>query len=487
MTFLLFCKYWKVELRLQEKHPEQRMIIRKTNDDIVFRADDGTEYKIDSAEITNEEHRVVSKVLDLANSIGETLTILPGPQNQQVESNESTGPTNVGCNKKSNDQTNERTFTEVATQTKDHDLDDTRKCQISITEDYLTDLTKIFEKMNEQMTRMIQRSEENANKMKTKTESELNKIATEIKTIRDDMDAVINRIRCVEEMDGMSCTDESELAEEPQIAPEDRNANMSEAVRKELLNLGVLNGSNTITNMINERPRNETIKFEIVNRDSGIKRDYKLTERMKFEHFMDYFTSELRSHNLLYVIDSNVQLSKELTNELREKQKFKVRDILINHLDSRYHLKVINIKNPVELLNKIKELKRCETNLTSVTIHKQLYNMTYNPNKEKDAEFWDRFEDVVRNYENLSGIVPLSDVEKRDAFYNSIMSAISQVQSVEFLTQSTTGKGLTYEQLKSYFIQFEANRTATTASSTTNATNTTSAMNARPRKLRKKC
>lgn len=33
----------------------------------------------------------------------------------------------------------------------------------------------------------------------------------------------------------------------------------------------------------------ETVKLEIVNKGMGLKRDYKLTSNMKFEHFYDYF------------------------------------------------------------------------------------------------------------------------------------------------------------------------------------------------------
>ena len=62
---------------------------------------------------------------------------------------------------------------------------------------------------------------------------------------------------------------------------------------------------------------------------------------------------------------------------------------------------------------------------------------------------------------------PLSDEEKRDAFYHSIMTAVPQVQSVEFMTKNTTGKGLTYEQLKTYIIQDEANKITTTTNSHT--------------------
>ena len=44
--------------------------------------------------------------------------------------------------------------------------------------------------------------------------------------------------------------------------------------------------------------------------------------------------------------------------------------------------------------------------------------MEYVPSKEKAAEFWDRFEELVRNYGNLPGVNPLSDDEKRDAVSN---------------------------------------------------------------------
>jgi hypothetical protein len=37
---------------------------------------------------------------------------------------------------------------------------------------------------------------------------------------------------------------------------------------------------------------------------------------------------------------------------------------------------------------------------------------------------------------------PLSEDEKRDAFYNAIMTAVPQVQSVEFMTKNTTNKSL---------------------------------------------
>ncbi|KAJ8915256.1 hypothetical protein NQ315_014763 [Exocentrus adspersus] len=92
--------------------------------------------------------------------------------------------------------------------------------------------------------------------------------------------------------------------------------------------------------------------------------------------------------------------------------------------------------------------------------------MQYYPNKQNASEFCDKFEDVVRNYENLSGVVPLSEGEKRDAFFNAIMTTVPEVESVEFMTKNSTGKGLSYEQLKLFLMQAEANRNQSASSET---------------------
>lgn len=104
--------------------------------------------------------------------------------------------------------------------------------------------------------------------MKTKTESELKRIGTEMKTMREDLEAMVNKIG-YEEMNDENRTEEVEPPEDPQVAPDDgvvTNASVSEAVRKELLNLGVLNGGSTSASAAHERPCNETLKLiEIMN------------------------------------------------------------------------------------------------------------------------------------------------------------------------------------------------------------------------------
>lgn len=42
-------------------------------------------------------------------------------------------------------------------------------------------------------------------------------------------------------------------------------------------------------------------------------------------------------------------------------------DYKLNRVDKIYHTRVLNIKDPHAMINKIKEIKRCEANLTSVS------------------------------------------------------------------------------------------------------------------------
>ena len=58
-----------------------------------------------------------------------------------------------------------------------------------------------------------------------------------------------------------------------------------------------------------------------------------MTNQTKFEHFMDFLTSELRTIDLLYIVDPNEKPNFTVDDSTREKHMFKVRDILINRLD----------------------------------------------------------------------------------------------------------------------------------------------------------
>ena len=121
-----------------------------------------------------------------------------------------------------------------------------------------------------------------------------------------------------------------------------------------------------------------------------------------------------------------------------------------------YYSKVINLTNPKEILEKTRNLKGSELNTNSLTIRTKLYDLRYVPEKMKAPEFLDKFEDLIREYESLPDVPPLSELEKRDAMYKAIEDTVLSVKNAEFLTKTQTGKSLSYEQLKFYIIQDEA-------------------------------
>ena len=105
-----------------------------------------------------------------------------------------------------------------------------------------------------------------------------------------------------------------------------------------------------------------------VNKDTSVRRDYKLTQNLKLDHFTDYLYSKSRSSDLLYILDSCVEISVPRDSQTLNNDKFRVHDNLINRIDSNYHSKVVHIKDPVVLLAKIKELKAREISITSTDI-----------------------------------------------------------------------------------------------------------------------
>uniref|UniRef100_A0ABD2XQU3 Integrase catalytic domain-containing protein n=1 Tax=Trichogramma kaykai TaxID=54128 RepID=A0ABD2XQU3_9HYME len=84
---------------------------------------------------------------------------------------------------------------------------------------------------------------------------------------------------------------------------------------------------------------------------------------------------ELTLCDLLYVIDPVNGKGKNLSEEQLEKNKIRVRDLIINRIDISYYSKVSHLRDPVELLGKVREHKRNETAITPSVLRKRLYRI----------------------------------------------------------------------------------------------------------------
>lgn len=196
----------------------------------------------------------------------------------------------------------------------------------------------------------------------------------------------------------------------------------------------------------------EKVKVEVINRNDTVKRDYKLISTVKYEHFLDYFTSELRARGLLHIIDEKIPFTGD--EQRIEDQRFKTRDILINHLDSCYHSKVVHLDNPKEMLKQLKKIKRGEASASTHAIKKQLSGMQYHSSKQSAIDFCEKFDETIRNYESSPNAIALSEEEKRDAFYNAVMS----VQTMEFMSKKANVKNLSYTDLQLLVVEEESTR-----------------------------
>ena len=149
--------------------------------------------------------------------------------------------------------------------------------------------------------------------------------------------------------------------------PNDKTVNKPNNIADTHENVDADSVQSIILNEIDKRfkEREDNIKILIASRNANLHRDYKLTANTKFEHFIDFFRSELRSLNLLHIIDESENPLPVVSEIVLKQQIYDVRDRLIGRLDVNYYSIVCDIQDPKEILERLKKLKLSETNLTS--------------------------------------------------------------------------------------------------------------------------
>ena len=162
--------------------------------------------------------------------------------------------------------------------------------------------------------------------------------------------------------------------------------------------------------------------------------------------------SELRSNDLLDIIDDKTPHPLKLELHDVEKRKSLVRDIIINHLDEYYHKKILNVKDPKKIISKIKEIRKVESNVTASSVGAQLYRIKMH-NRKKVNEFSDRFDAIIREYESFDTGVPLTEEEKRSAFYHAVSSNNPELRSASLIRRQAENKEMTLDEIKSFLLQ----------------------------------
>ena len=85
-----------------------------------------------------------------------------------------------------------------------------------------------------------------------------------------------------------------------------------------------------------------------------------------------------------------------------------------------------------------------------------MYELKLNSKREKAFEFWDKFEEKIRMYENVpdAGIFQkgrfwhLPEKEKRDIFMHAVIDAVPGIEVFNCLNRQSTGQDVSYSGLK---------------------------------------
>lgn len=193
-----------------------------------------------------------------------------------------------------------------------------------------------------------------------------------------------------------------------------------------------------------------------------VPRKYTLNSDSDINIWLDKLKSELSSKDLLDVIDPTVIGPDNLDVQTIAKRKQAVREIITSHLDDKYYKRVLTITDPIMVITSLKEAKRVEKNVTHTSVRTKLYGMKLKP-KESIDEFWNKFDNTIVEYESCDNAVPLTDEEKRSAFYQAVSKVIPEARTADLLHRQFKGRSMTLVELRSHLLQLEAEKKSETS------------------------
>ncbi|KAL7307893.1 hypothetical protein TKK_0000209 [Trichogramma kaykai] len=139
------------------------------------------------------------------------------------------------------------------------------------------------------------------------------------------------------------------------------------------------------------------------------------------------------------------------------KNKNVIKDIIIIRVDKKYHLKIIGLKEPAQILETLKDLRKTESNLNIHTIRRDLYNMKIKP-KETISDFSRRFDELIVLYESCEPKQPLTDSDNASAFYIGTCERYPELRAAINLSNIKLHEEMNIEEIKSILLQAEKDK-----------------------------
>lgn len=95
---------------------------------------------------------------------------------------------------------------------------------------------------------------------------------------------------------------------------------------------------------------------------------------------------------------------------------------------------------------------------------------------EKVGDFCERFESLIREFENCADATPFTEQEKRGAFFRAVKDVAPEIKTQNISYKSRGEREMTYDELKSFLFQLEATQTEVRSSEVKPAANVASGL-----------
>ena len=120
--------------------------------------------------------------------------------------------------------------------------------------------------------------------------------------------------------------------------------------------------------------------------------------------------------------------------QMAERQRI-TKGIILAHCVEFYQEQVIELDDPIEILNRLEKLKRDEINETSASLREKLEKIRYTINSETIYDFDVKFDNLIRDIEFITG-EKLTEKYKRDTYYKAIVKSVPSIKEVTYVDRA---------------------------------------------------
>ena len=189
-----------------------------------------------------------------------------------------------------------------------------------------------------------------------------------------------------------------------------------------------------------------------------IERKYRLTKKSDFDLWYDDLKSELTLYDLQDYLIKRVPQNVDNIDKV-VKQRNEVRRLIISRVEEYYYKKFLNLLDPVDIIEKIREIRKLDMNQTSVSVRAKIYSIERDP-KENILAFRERFEDIIKNFETCSSEERIPELEQNKAFQLAINKTSPELRTYIINRRQEGKPKLTIEEMTNYLLQHEAEKNA---------------------------